>query len=319
MSISPVRSGIELFSGSSHPDLAARIADCIGVPLGPLAVTRFPDGEIHVRIDVSVRGKDVYLIQPTGPPVNENFAELLIILDALRRASAGRITAVIPYYGYARQDKKTAGREPITARMVADMITTGGADRILTLDLHSPQIQGFFDIPVDHLTAVGIISAHLSEWDLTDSVIVTPDAGRMNMAAQYAGLLGLSVVIIHKRRASPEQTQVTSVVGEVDGKRPIIIDDMISTGGTIDRSVKALTEYGAKPDIRVAITHPVLVGKSLEYFANPAITRIVVTDTLPIHPDKRLEKMSVTSVAPLIAEAIELIHTNSSVSGLFPA
>ena len=307
---------LEVFSGSAHPKLAAEIAGCMGIPLGPLTVTRFPDGEIYVRVETSVRGKDVYIVQPTCPPVNESFTELLIILDALRRASARRITAVIPYYGYARQDKKTAGREPISARMIADMLITGGADRILTIDLHSSQIQGFFDIPVDHLTAVGILSEHLRSHELSDSVVVAPDAGRVNMATQYANRLGLPVVIIHKRRRSPEETEIAHVVGEVRGKQPIIIDDMITTGGTINRSVLALLDKGAKPEIFVAATHPILVGRALEYLSHPAIKQVVVTNTVPV-AGKELAGLIEVSVGPLIASALERIHSDSSVSEIF--
>lgn len=308
---------IALFSGTAHRELAVEVAECLGLSLGPVSVTRFPDTELSVRVDISVRGKDVFLVQPTSPPVNESLAELLIILDAMRRASAGRITAVLPYYGYGRQDKKTSGREPITARMVADMLTKGGADRVLSIDLHSPQLQGFFDIPVDHLTAVGILTEHLKRGDLTDSVVVSPDAGRVNMATDYANRLGLPVVVIHKRRTGPERTEVVTVVGEVVGRRPIVIDDMISTGGTIHRSVAALLEHGAVSDIRLAITHGVLVGHVMEYLADPAITGIAVTNTVPIGTEKRIPKLSVVSVAPMVADAIRCIHTDRSVSELF--
>lgn len=307
---------LEVFSGSAHPQLAAEIATRMGIQLGPLTVTRFPDGEIYVKIETSVRGKDVYVVQPTCPPVNENFTELLIILDALKRASARRITAVMPYYGYARQDKKTAGREPITARMIADMLIAGGADRALTIDLHSSQIQGFFDIPVDHLTAVGILSEHIRIHELSDAVVVAPDAGRVSMATDYANRLGLPVVIIHKRRRSPEETEIVHVVGEVQGKQPIIIDDMITTGGTINRSVQALLDEGARPEIFVAATHAVLVGRALEHLSHPAIKEIVVTNTIPVG-DKRPPNLKEVSVAPLIASAIERIHADTSVSEIF--
>ena len=312
-----VRGGIEVFSGSAHPELAREVAKLAGLPLASLTTSRFPDGEIYVRIDTSVRGKDVFLVQPTCPPVNENFAELLIILDALYRASAGRVTAVIPYYGYARQDKKTAGREPITARMVADMLSRGGVDRVLAIDLHSAQIQGFFDIPVDLLTAVHLLWRRLSAWDLDDSVIVAPDAGRVAMATQYANRLGLPVVIIHKRRLAPDQTEVAHVVGEVEGKRPIIIDDMITTGGTIHRSVRALIDYGALPDVRVVVTHPVIVGGALDHLSDPAITHLLVTDTIPVAREKRMPKMEIVSVAPLLCDAVARIHGDRSVSDLF--
>lgn len=314
---SDLRGRIEIFSGTAHPELAQEIAGCLGLEVGPLSVSRFPDGEIYARVDTSVRGKDVFVVQPTCPPVNENFTELLIILDALYRASAGRITVVIPYYGYARQDRKSAGREPITARMVADMLTIGGTNRILTVDLHSPQIQGFFDIPVDQLTAVPMISSHLENEDLVDSVVVAPDAGRIKMATLYANKLGLPVVIIHKRRTGAEQTEVTHVVGDVAGKRPIIIDDMITTGGTVDRSIRALLDSGAKSEIRIAVTHPVLAGPALEYLSNPAIMEIVVTNTIPVGAEKRIGKLKVLSIAPLVASAVGCIHTDCSVSQLF--
>ena len=311
------RGEMEILSGSAHPELAREISEHIGRPLGPLRVSRFPDGEIHVRIETSVRGKDVYIVQPTSPPVNDSFTELLIILDAVRRASADRITAVIPYYGYARQDKKTTGREPITARMVANMLTAGGANRILTVDLHSPQIQGFFDIPVDHLTAVNILSERLRSMSLENAVVVTPDAGRVGMATEYANRLGLPIVIIHKRRIGPERTDVARVVGDVRGKLPVIIDDMITTGATIDRSVRALLVEGANAEICVVVTHPVLVGKALEHLSNPAIRKVFVTNTIAVPSDKRIPKLEVVSIAPLIAEAIGRIHSNSSVSELF--
>ncbi|MDI6828751.1 MAG: ribose-phosphate pyrophosphokinase [Armatimonadota bacterium] len=311
------RGELEVFSGTAHPELALEVAMRLGRSLGRLNVSRFPDGEVHVQIEESVRGKDVFIIQPTCPPVNENFTELLIMLDALYRASAGRITVVIPYYGYARQDKKTTGREPITARMVADMLTAGGADRILAMDLHSPQIQGFFRIPVDHLTAVGALCLELRALEIKDAVVVSPDAGRVKLATEYANRLGLPVVIIHKRRIGPEQTEAVYVVGDVRGKRPIIIDDMITTGGTIERSVNALLEQGAKEEIYVAATHPVLVESAIERLSNPTIKNVLVTNTIPVPSGKMLQKLRVVSIAHLIADAIRSIHTDSSVSQLF--
>ncbi|MHB0914006.1 MAG: ribose-phosphate diphosphokinase [Armatimonadota bacterium] len=305
---------LTIFSGTAHPALAHDIAENLSKPLGPISLTRFPDGEIHVLIDESVRGKDVFVIQPTCPPVNENFVELLIILDALVRASAERITVVTPYYGYARQDKKTAGREPITARMVADVLTLGGADRLIAIDLHSPQIQGFFRIPVDHLSAVGTLAGHMRSWDLADSVIVAPDAGRVHTATEYASRLDLPVVILHKRRTGPEQTSIAYLVDDVRRKRPIIIDDMITTGGTVERAVTALLEAGCAPDIRVAATHPIIVGRATEVLSSPAITRILFSDTVPV---PRIPKVEIASIAPLLAAAIRRIHTDSSVSDLF--
>lgn len=308
---------IAIFSGSAHPELACEIAGWLGLDVGPLRVIRFPDSEVYVRVDTSVRGKDVYIVQPTCPPVNESLTELLIILDAMYRASAGRITAVIPYYGYARQDKKTAGREAIAARMVADMLSIGGAHRVLTVDLHSAQIQGFFDIPVDHLTAVRLLASRLKTHNLDDAVIVAPDAGRVGMAYDYASLLGLPVVVVNKRRIDAEQTITTHIVGEVTGKRPIIIDDMITTGGTIARSVEALLQKEAQPDIRVVATHGVLVHHAVEHLSNPAISRVMLTNTIPIPPEKRLAKMEIVSVGGLLADAIARIHGDKSVSELF--
>ena len=312
-----VEGEMSVLTGTAHPVLASEIVQELGLVLGGMTISRFPDTEIYVRVETSVRGKDVYVIQPTCPPVNENLMELMIILDALRRASTGRITAVIPYFGYARQDKKITGREPISARMVADMLTAGGADRILTIDLHSPQIQGFFDIAVDQLTAVGLLTEHMRRWDLTDSVIVAPDAGRVNMATDYAGRLGLPVVIVHKRRTGPERTEAAFVVGEVRGKRPIIIDDMITTGGTISRSVVALVEQGAQPDVRVVATHAVLVGRFMENLNDRAITEVLVTNTIPIPPEKQFRNIRQVSTAPMLAQAISCIHRESSVSALF--
>lgn len=318
MSLSSAQRGdLAIFSGTAHPELAREIAKWLGVDVDPLRVFRFPDTEVYVRVDTSVRGKDVYIIQPTCPPVNENLTELLIILDAMYRASAGRITAVISYYGYARQDKKTAGREAITARIIADMLSVAGADRVLTIDLHSAQIQGFFDIPVDHLTAVRLLASRLKTQDMDNAVIVAPDAGRVGMAYEYASLLGLPVVVVHKRRIGAEQTIAAHIVGEVAGKRPIIIDDMITTGGTVARSVEALLQKEAQPDIQVVATHGVLVHHALEYLSNPAITRVMLTNTIPIPPEKRLPKMEILSVGGLLADAIARIHGDRSVSELF--
>jgi len=310
-------SNMEVFSGTAHRNLGEEIASCLNTNLGSLEVSRFPDGEIHVRIEKSVRGMDVFVIQPTCPPVNENFTELLIILDALHRASAGRITAVIPYYGYARQDKRAAGREPITARMIADMLITGGADRILTVDLHSPQIQGFFDIPVDHLTAVDLLSKEMSQWDLSDSVLVAPDAGRVKMTTEYANRLNLPVVIVHKRRIGADQTAVLYVVGDVKGMRPIIIDDMITTGGTVSKCVDALIEEGAKPDVRVVATHPILVGSAADLLSRKEIVEVLVSNTVPTTMSRELRSLRVASIAPVIADALLRIHCDDSVSELF--
>jgi ribose-phosphate pyrophosphokinase len=280
-------------------------------------VSRFPDGEIRVQIRESIRGADAFVIQPTCPPVNENLVELLVITDALKRASVGRITAVVPYLGYSRQDKKAAGREPITARMVADIMTTVGVDRMVTVDLHSSQVQGFFGFPVDHLTAVNVLARYMARKQIDDLVVVSPDAGRVKLATEYASRLNAPVVIIHKRRVSPEEPEVAHVVGEIRGKTPVIIDDMVTTGGTVDKSVRALLESGSNPEVYVMATHAVLVGRFAENLANPAIKEVIVTNTIAIAPEKQLDKITVVSIGPLIAEAIRSIHTDSSVSRLF--
>ena len=265
----------------------------------------------------SIRGADAFVIQPTCPSVNENLVELLVITDALKRASAGRITAVVPYFGYARQDKKAAGREPITARMVADIMTTVGVDRMVTVDLHSAQIQGFFGFPVDHLTAVNVLARYMAKKKIGDLVVVSPDAGRVKLATEYASRLNAPVVIIHKRRLGPEQPEVAHVVGEIRGMTPVIIDDMMTTGGTVDKSVCALLESGAKPEVYVMATHAVLVGRFTEVLGKPAIKEVIVTNTIPLGPEKQLGKITVVSIGPLIAEAIRSIHTDGSVSRLF--
>lgn len=306
-----------IFSGNAHPQLAKEVAGYLGLGLAAMDVSRFPDGEVQVQIRESIRGADAFVIQPTCPPVNENLVELLVITDALKRASAGRITAVVPYYGYARQDKKAAGREPITARMVADVLTTVGVDRMVTVDLHSAQIQGFFGFPVDHLTAVNVLARYMAKKKIGDLVVVSPDAGRVKLATEYASRLNAPVVIIHKRRLGPEQPEVAHVVGEIRGMTPVIIDDMMTTGGTVDKSVRALLESGAKPEVYVMATHAVLVGRFTEVLGKSAIKEVVVTNTIPLGPEKQLGKITVVSIGPLIAEAIRSIHTDGSVSRLF--
>lgn len=252
---------IRLFSGSAHPDLARRVAEALGVPLGKALVDRFPDGEVRVRLLESVRGEDVYLIQPTCPPVNDHLMELLLLADAARRSSAGRINAVIPYFGYARQDKQTEGREPISARLVAGLLERVGVERVIAIDLHAPQIQGFFDIPVDHLSAVRLFARYLREKGYVENaVVVSPDAGRAEEARRLAERLGLPLAMLAKRRLGPRETSVTYVIGDVEGKRPILVDDIVSTGGTIRRGVEALLQAGALPEVVVMATHAVLVG-----------------------------------------------------------
>ena len=306
---------IKLFGGNATPDLAAAVAEHLGESLSKGWATQFPDGETRVQIEESVRGCDCYLIQSTCAPVNHNIMELLVFADALRRASAWRINVVVPYFGYARQDKKMQAREPITAKLVANMLEKVGIDRVITVDLHAGQIQGFFDVPVDHLTALDIIGGYLKKTDLSNSVVVSPDIGRATEGRRLANHLHLDLAILYKRRKSPTETKVSHVIGDVLGKRPIIIDDMISTAGTILRGVEALVELGALPDIRVGATHPVFIPPALERLAHPAISEVIVTDTIPY--TGHLGKVNVLSVAPLLASAIRNVHDNASVSQLF--
>ncbi|GAA5337745.1 ribose-phosphate diphosphokinase [Thermus antranikianii] len=304
---------IKLFTGNAHPDLARRVAEALGVPLGKAVVDRFPDGEVRVRLLESVRGDDVYLIQPTSPPVNDHLMELLLLADAARRSSAGRINAVIPYFGYARQDKQTQGREPVSAKLVANLLETVGVHRVIAIDLHAPQIQGFFDIPVDHLSAVRLFARYLQEKGYTENgVVVSPDAGRAEEARRLSERLGLPLAMLAKRRHGPKDTSVTYVIGEVAGKRPLIIDDIVSTGGTIRRGVEALLLAGALPEMVVMATHPVLVGEARENLSHPAIREVIFTDTIPL----RDGGYTVLSTAELLAQAIRHVHTNQSVSAL---
>ncbi|ACX53156.1 ribose-phosphate pyrophosphokinase [Ammonifex degensii KC4] len=305
-----------IFSGNANPKLAADICQYLGVPLGDCVVGRFSDGEIFVRINENVRGADVFVIQPTCSPVNENLMELLIMIDALRRASARRITAVIPYYGYARQDRKTRGREPITAKLVANLITAAGARRVLTVDLHAGQIQGFFDIPVDHLPAGPLLAQHLMARGLKDVVVVSPDVGGVVRARELAKRIGAPLAIIDKRRPEPNEAEVMNVIGPVQGKTAVMVDDIIDTAGTITKGAEALMAWGAK-EVYVVCTHPVFSGQAVERLKTPAIKEIFVTDTIPLPPEKRLDKITVVSVAPLLGEVIIRIHEDLSVSKLF--
>ncbi len=306
---------LKLFAGNSNPALAQSIAAQLGAPLGALTVGRFSDGEVKVSIDEHVRGADVFLVQSTGWPVNENLMELLIMLDAFRRASAQRITAVIPYFGYARQDRKARGREPITAKLVANLLSTAGADRILTMDLHTPQIQGFFDIPLDHLQAVPILADYFQRHGLgADCVVIAPDAGGGNRARDLAEHLGAPIGFLDKRRTAPGVAEVTNVIGDVKGRDCIIIDDLIDTAGTVTESAQALKERGAHR-VYACCTHPVLSGPGIERISHAPMERVVVCDTTPVALTP--ERLTVLSVAPIMAEAIRRIHENRSVSRLF--
>ncbi len=309
--------GLRVYSGTANVELAGEVAARLGTPLGQRILGRFSDGETHVQIQESIRGDDIYVIQSTCPPVNEHLMELLVMIDAFHRAAAGRINAVIPYYGYSRQEKKSTGREPITARLVADLLTTAGADRVVSIDLHTPAIQGFFDIWMDHLTAVPLLASYAGRQLRPNTVVVAPDVGRAKMADRYAQALRAPLVVMHKRRPAPEVAVVKAVVGDVRDTYPLIVDDMIATGGTIRECVECLLAEGARPDIRVAAVHPLLTDGAIERLSHPAITEIVVTDTVPVPPEKRLRTLTVLSVAGLLAETIRRLHENRSISALF--
>jgi ribose-phosphate pyrophosphokinase len=308
---------LKLFCGTANPQLGEEIASYLGIPPGKRTITRFADGEIYVRYEENARGEDTFVIQPTCPPVNEHLMELLIMMDALRRASAGRITAVIPYYGYARKDKKDAPREPITGRLVADLLVTAGADRILTVDLHAGQIEGFFNVPVDHLRALPLFADYLREKGLRDGVVVAADDGAVRRSKQLADRLDLPLAIIFQRRVGKDIKEPMQVVGEVDGRVPIMIEDIIDTAGTVSNAVDTLIRNGARPEVYVCATHPVMAGPALERLARPEIREVIVTNTIPLPPERRLDKLTVLSAAPLLAEAIRRIHMNQSVSILF--
>ena len=305
-----------LFSGRANPELANKIAKHIGVPLGRMELSSFSDKEMYVRINENIRGKDVFLIQPTSPPANENLMELLIMIDAFQRASARRITAVISYYGYGRQDRKDEPRVPITAKLVANLVTTAGADRVLTIDLHAAQIQGFFDIKVDHLFAAPVFVDYFISKNLKNLVTLSPDMGGIRRARAYANRLGASLAVIDKRRTGANKAEVLNVVGKVKGKQILIVDDMIDTGGTLIAAVRALIKKGVQ-EIYVSATHPILSGSAYQMIESSSLKELVVTDTIPLKQEKAKTKIKVLSVAPLLGEAIKRIHENRSVSSLF--
>ncbi len=311
---------LDIYCGSAMPELAKAVADRLGRPLGKRALDHFPDGECHVQLHDSVRGRDIYIVQSTFTPVNERLMELLVMIDASRRASASRITVIIPYYGYARQEKKSTGREPITAKLVANLLTTAGANRVVALDLHSPAIQGFFDIEMIHLTTVPMLANYIrTTIDLHDAVLVTPDTGRVKVAEKYINLLNLPLVVMHKQRSGErgEGVEVNAIIGSVEGKRPIIIDDIIGTGSTITTCAQALLASGAQPDITVAAVHGVFSPPAEERLAMPEITRIIITDTIPLQSKALAQKITVISVADLLAETIRRLHEGRSISSLF--
>lgn len=307
---------LKIFTGRANPGLAERIAQYLGIPLGDMEIKSFSDKETYVKINENVRGRDVFLVQPTSPPANENLMELLIMIDACQRASAQRITAVIPYYGYARQDRKDQPRVPITAKLVANLITTAGADRILTLDLHVDQIQGFFDIKVDHLFAAPVIIDYFRKKKLENLIVLSPDVGGLRRARAYAKRLKVPLAVVDKRRPIVGEAEVIHIVGEVEGKQVLIVDDMIDTGGTLLAAVDVLLEKGAT-EIYAACTHPILSGDSCRKVQESAIKEMIVTDTIPLDLGSTGDKIKILSVASLLGEAIKRIHQNRSVSSLF--
>ena len=308
---------LKVFSGRSHPALADEICSRLGVEAGHVSLYSFADGENYVQIDENVRGADVFVMQPTCPPVNDHLMELLIMLDAFKRSSARRVTAVIPYYGYARQDRKDKPRVPITSKLVADLITAAGADRVLTLDLHAPQIQGFFNIPVDHLFAAPVIVGHLKKLNMEDLTIVSPDAGGVERARAYAKRLGATLAIIDKRRVAANQTEVMNIIGDVKDRNVFVVDDIIDTGGTLIHTVDALLAQGAR-SISASCTHGVLSGPAIGRINGSPLQNVFTTNSMPMS-DKEQEcpKLHTLSIAELLAEAIKRIHSEDSVSSLF--
>ncbi|MGG3737700.1 ribose-phosphate diphosphokinase [Aeribacillus pallidus] len=309
---------LKVFALNSNRALAEEIAKVIGVELGKCSVSRFSDGEIQINIEESIRGCDVFVIQSTSSPVNENIMELLIMIDALKRASAKTINIVMPYYGYARQDRKARAREPITAKLVANLLETAGASRVITLDLHAPQIQGFFDIPIDHLMGVPILADYFNskKLDQDELVVVSPDHGGVTRARKLAERLKAPIAIIDKRRPRPNVAEVMNIVGNIEGKTAVLIDDIIDTAGTITLAANALVENGAK-EVYACCTHPVLSGPAIERIENSKIKELVVTNTITLPEEKQIEKIHQLSVAPLIGEAIIRVHEDQSVSMLF--
>jgi ribose-phosphate pyrophosphokinase len=312
----PLASELAILTGNANPELAKAICRQLKVPLINSLVGRFSEGEIRVKINENVRGKDAFLVQPTCPPTNDNLMELLIMVDALRRASARRITAVIPYFGYARQDRKDQPRVPITAKLVANLITTAGANRVLTMDLHAGQIQGFFDIPLDHLFAINVFEQYIRQKKLRSIVVVSPDVGGIKMARAYAKRLKAGLAIVDKRRDSPESTAVMHILGEVRGKTCLLVDDLIATGSSLVEAAAALERAGATA-VYAAVTHPILTSPARGRLDGSCLRELIVTNTIPLAPANRHPKITVLSVAPLLSEAIERIHYEQSVSVLF--
>ena len=309
---------MRLFAGTGNPELCKGIAACLGLPLGEVKISRFSDGETYVQYKESVRGSDAFIIQPTCPPVDSNLVELLILIDAMRRASADRITAVLPYFGYARQEKKDRPREAITAKLIADVLAAAGADRVIALDLHADAIQGFFNIPLDHLTALGMFAEYFGKKKLENVVIVSPDEGRVKQARKLVRLLDAPLAVGYKHHETHGHTEITQLAGDVKGKTPIILEDMITTGGSIIECVNALVEHGANPEIYVAATHGVLTLNAVDRLNDhPAIAEVVITDTVPMAIEKQRQKITRLSVASLFGEAIRRVNADMSITSLF--
>jgi ribose-phosphate pyrophosphokinase len=308
---------LRIFTGSAHPVLGEAIARYLGVPLGRAHLARFSDGEVWFQIHDNVRGADVFVLQPTCSPVNENLVELLLMLDAFKRSSASRLTAVVPYYGYGRQDRKDKPRVPISAKLVADLLSTAGTDRVLTMDLHAAQIQGFFDVPVDHLFAAPVIIEHVQRLHLPDLTVISPDAGGVERARAYAKRLDASLAIVDKRRDQPNVAEVHHVIGEVEGRTALIVDDIVDTAGTLTKVAEAIQAAGAR-EVLASCTHPVLSGHAIERIERSPLSKLIVTDSLPLPPEKRAcGKIMVLSIAELLARAIKNIHEETSVTSLF--
>lgn len=307
------RKKLMVFTGSAYPELGEEIATGIGVTLGSVEISRFSNGEIYVRFLENVRGGDVFIVQTCAEPINDNIMELLIMIDALKRASAKRITAVMPYYGYSRQDKKTLAREPISAHLVADIVTAAGANRVVSADLHAGQIQGFFDFPLDHVTAMPLLASYIMKKNVKDMVVVSPDAGRVKVAKKLSDRLHLPMAIMHKRRPDKNVAEIVHVIGDVEGMNCVLIDDMVDTAGTMVEAADALKKYGAK-DIYACATHPILSGSAVERIQLSAIKELVVTNSLPVPPEKKIDKIAVLSIAPLLANTITAVFKEESVS-----
>lgn len=311
---------IKIFAANSIPDVAAQIASQLGLPLGKAEVKTFSDGEISVSIQESVRGSDVFIVQSTCSPVNDNLMEVLIMLDAFKRASAGRVTAVIPYFGYARQDRKAKARDPISAKLVADLLTAAGADRVLTMDLHAPQIQGFFNIPVDNLLGVPILAPFFCDYfkeNHEEFVVVSPDLGSVTRARNFAARFDAPLAIVDKRRQRANVSEVMNIIGDVKDKRVILVDDMIDTAGTLCNSAKAIVEVGGAKEVYACATHGVLSGPAIERIQESPIKELILLDTIALHEEKKIDKIKTIPVAPVFAEAIERIYEDKPVSPLF--